>query len=89
MKKKATSLIRTRVTTVTCPSCKDEIFSRARHDFKRCKCGEIAVDGGDSYLKICFKQEMPKCRHRYVKATRNELYQDWNNRDDKFGKIEK
>ena len=34
-----------------CALCGDEIVSKYRHDFVRCKCGEIFVDGGNSYLR--------------------------------------
>lgn len=34
-----------------CKSCGDEIESRYTHDFVWCGCGEIAVDGGLSYLR--------------------------------------
>lgn len=35
---------------VSCPSCKDEIFSFYRNDFRRCVCGKVFVDGGDLCL---------------------------------------
>lgn len=34
-----------------CRKCGDEIESRHRHDFVRCECGAIAVDGGREYLR--------------------------------------
>ena len=34
-----------------CKLCGDIIESLNRHDYKRCGCGEIAVDGGKSYLR--------------------------------------
>jgi ribosomal protein S27AE len=34
-----------------CPRCGDEIVSRHKHDFVRCSCEFMAVDGGSSYLK--------------------------------------
>lgn len=34
-----------------CKLCGDVIESKHRHDFKSCKCGEISVDGGKSYIK--------------------------------------
>lgn len=37
--------------SVKCLLCFDEIESVYRHDFKCCKCGNIAVDGGRDYLK--------------------------------------
>lgn len=36
---------------VRCQKCGDTPFSATRHDFKYCKCGAIAVDGGISYLR--------------------------------------
>ena len=38
-----------------CKACGDIIESVHRHDFKWCKCGEIAVDGGKAYLKRAAK----------------------------------
>ena len=34
-----------------CKKCGDIIYSRNRHDFKYCKCGSVAVDGGMDYLR--------------------------------------
>ena len=34
-----------------CLICNEEIESRHVHDFVRCSCGNIAVDGGKEYLK--------------------------------------
>lgn len=34
-----------------CKLCGDVIESKHRNDFKSCKCGEISVDGGKSYIK--------------------------------------
>jgi hypothetical protein len=36
---------------VKCTLCDDIIYSGDRHDFKYCKCGNIAVDGGMAYLR--------------------------------------
>ena len=36
---------------VRCNICGDEPFSMHRHDFVKCKCGNIAVDGGMAYLR--------------------------------------
>lgn len=47
--------IRTREVVVVnkaqCKLCGDIVESTHRHDFKFCKCGEIAVDGGKAYIK--------------------------------------
>jgi hypothetical protein len=34
-----------------CRICGDIIESKHRHDFVKCSCGAIAVDGGKDYLK--------------------------------------
>lgn len=39
------------VNKAQCKLCGDIIESTNRHDFKRCSCGEISVDGGTSYIK--------------------------------------
>jgi len=39
--------------SVICLKCNEEIESVYRHDFKWCKCGNIAVDGGKEYTKRC------------------------------------
>ena len=36
---------------VTCLGCGDFIVSKHRHDFVTCTCGNISVDGGQSYLR--------------------------------------
>ena len=40
-----------------CLKCGDEIFSGSVHDFKKCSCGNIFVDGGPAYI-----------RHGYIEA---------------------
>lgn len=39
------------VNKAQCRLCNDIIESVHRHDFVRCSCGEIAVDGGKAYIK--------------------------------------
>ncbi|WP_144509831.1 hypothetical protein [Bacillus sp. FJAT-22090] len=39
---------------VRCKHCDDIIESYDRHDFKFCKCGKVAVDGGLAYAKCSF-----------------------------------
>lgn len=34
-----------------CLECGDEIESFHTHDFRWCKCGAVAVDGGHDYLR--------------------------------------
>ena len=40
--------------SIKCNHCNDEIESKHRHDFVRCKCGKVAVDGGLDYSKTMF-----------------------------------
>jgi len=37
-----------------CLDCDTEIESTHRHDFRYCKCGNLAVDGGKDYLRRLF-----------------------------------
>jgi len=36
---------------IQCKKCNDIIESEHRHDFKWCKCGAVAVDGGKDYMR--------------------------------------
>lgn len=51
-----------KVKGIECPKCKDRIWSRHRHDFRKCKCGAVFVDGGRDYLRrgTLTTCEMPK-----------------------------
>lgn len=40
---------------VRCLVCGEVIESTSVHSFKRCKCGNVAVDGGHDYLKRSYK----------------------------------
>jgi len=40
-----------------CKLCLDEPYSAFQHDYKHCKCGEISVDGGMSYLRRGYKNK--------------------------------
>ena len=40
---------------IKCNHCGDIIESKHTHDFKFCKCGIVAVDGGLSYERRLFK----------------------------------
>lgn len=43
------------VNKAQCKLCGDVVESVHQHDFKWCKCGEIAVDGGKAYIKRAAK----------------------------------
>lgn len=76
------------VTAIQCPKCLDIIYSRARHDFHYCGCGEVAVDGGFDYLKMSFKKTKPVPFQLAVDAScKYQLFRDWNTNQDVFGVI--
>lgn len=39
------------INAAVCLLCKDYVRSLNRHDFRRCKCGAMAVDGGSHYIR--------------------------------------
>lgn len=45
---------------VQCSSCGDSPYSAHHHDYKECKCGFVAVDGGQSYLRRVFHSSTTK-----------------------------
>lgn len=75
------------VSAIKCPECKDMVFSRARHDYRTCSCGEISIDGGFDYTKISFKKIQPEIHQITISATRQEIFNDWNLRKNKLGLI--
>lgn len=38
---------------IRCKKCDDIIESLNSHDFQRCSCGAVAIDGGHDYLRRC------------------------------------
>lgn len=79
------------VSSIKCPACGDVIYSRTRHDMHYCSCGAVAIDGGRDYVKISAKPEIEiqsiRVEQIEVDATEKDLYDDWNNRTNKFGTI--
>jgi hypothetical protein len=45
------------VVYIRCKKCGDVIVSKHRHDYRTCKCGKIAIDGGSDYTKITGNRE--------------------------------
>jgi hypothetical protein len=86
-----TEEVETEVAALKCNQCGDLVYSRAHHDFRQCSCGGTGVDGGFDYLKVCFKPDVgnPEIVKFNVKATKQELYDDWNLQKNKFGLIPK
>ena len=56
------------VNKICCKKCGDIIESTHRYDFKFCKCGAVAVDGGKDYLRRCGRcedwEELSECSER-------------------------
>jgi len=79
-----------KIQAITCPYCKDTIFSRARYDMRWCSCKKIFIDGGFDYLRYGGK-EINKIKIKEIKlnVTKKDLYNDWNKSIDKFGRIKK
>ena len=78
-----------KVNAIICLKCGDTVYSRANHDCRWCSCRSCYIDGG---------QENPCYRiggnpgeiqgvHIEVDATIKELYDDWNTRKDKYGRV--
>jgi len=70
-----------------CPKCSALVYSRTRHDYRRCPCKAIAVDGGLDYSRVVYKETFPDAVEIQVDATPEQLYEDWNRRNDKHGII--
>jgi len=45
---------------VECPVCKEVVVSLGVHDFNRCECGDVFVDGGFDYLRVGYNKVSPK-----------------------------
>ena len=66
-----------------CPNCRTLVFSRARHDYRSCPCGEIAVDGGFDYSRLTFKETPPIPYEVKIKQSKTMCFNDWNQTDEK------
>jgi hypothetical protein len=78
------------VTSLKCPKCGDVIYSRAHHDFHSCTCGAVSIDGGFDYTRYMGLPEIfaqLKLEPLEVDSTKQELFDDWNKRIDKLGRI--
>lgn len=39
------------INSCKCRSCGEVVYSRSRHDFSQCGCGNVAADGGNEYIR--------------------------------------
>jgi hypothetical protein len=72
-----------KVQAIRCNSCRDVIYSRARHDCRECTCGNCYVDGGFDYFRYG-GEDFDKVTVD-VDSSKELLYLDWNKRRNKFG----
>lgn len=81
------------VNALYCNVCDTTIYSRAHHDYHHCKCDNddyaLMCDGGLEYARYGWggMADMPEMFPLKVKATKEQLYDDWNKRRNKYGWI--
>ena len=75
------------VNALECPKCKNIIFSRASHDFRRCSCESTFIDGGFDYMRFGHDPDhgIPKSYNIELAVQRSDLYHDYNYGKDKYG----
>lgn len=82
-----------KVTAIKCLKCKSIVYSRCRHDFRWCKCESCAIDGGFDYIHVIGNmddysvEEINVLDDKFDDDAKRILYDDWNNRKNKFGLI--
>jgi hypothetical protein len=76
-----------KVFAIRCLKCKCTVYSRARHDYRSCECGEVAIDGGFDYIRMRRKDPLgyKTIKRKTINASMRELYNDWNRGTDKYG----
>jgi hypothetical protein len=74
------------VQCIMCPKCGDILYSRARHDMRICSCNSVFIDGGFDYMRFGGDVK-PKRLQKRIKATKFDLFDDWNLSKDEFGLI--
>lgn len=78
------------VRAIKCEECNTTVYSRAREDVRECECGRVRVYGGFlSHFKYDIKDEKTKYKtlKMNIQATPNDLYDDYETMEDKFGLI--
>ena len=76
------------VAALKCKKCGDIVYSRCRHDMRFCTCKAIAIDGGRDYCRVCgYPDDIEFLSGYKVKATKDQMYNDWNKKINKLGLI--
>lgn len=78
---------KTSVNVAECQLCGDIVFSRTRHDYRSCSCGNTSVDGGLDYMRVAWQRVRPELFTLLIVQTKHQLYDDWNTSADKLGLI--
>ena len=80
------------VRAVHCEEGNTTVYSRASEDLRECQCGRVRVYGGFlSHFKydIMGKKTKYKTIKMEIQATPADLYDDYENMEDKFGLVNK
>ena len=80
------------VRAIHCEECNTTVYSRTSEDLRECKCGRVRVYGGFlNHFKYDIMGEKTKYKtiKMEIKATPNDLYDDYENMEDRFGLINK
>ncbi len=86
--KRPKPVIVTKVDAILCFSCLDTVYSRARHDFRSCSCGNVSIDGGFDYTKISWRPgSLFEQFNVEVIASKQQLWNDWSTGADIYGVI--
>ena len=59
-----------------CKFCEDILFSRAKHDYRTCSCGKLAVNGGLENIRVQSLDHYPEKVELDLEVTREELFAD-------------
>lgn len=78
-----------KIPAIRCRKCGSIVFSRAEWDFRRCECGKVAIDGGFTVYggRVIGDPEGYENLVLDLPVTKKELFDDWNERKDRFGII--
>lgn len=76
-----------RVNAAECFHCHDIMFSRCKLDVRVCSCGQTFITGGHEYFEIGWAGRKPATYKLFITQSPNDLYDDWNSKTDRYGRI--
>lgn len=59
---------------IRCKHCGDIAESKHRHDYRTCKCGKVAADGGLDYLRRGYPAQPPEGHYEELSEYEEELF---------------